>query len=181
MIFLSPGHLLYAFPFFELMPQYKCPPTHLECTHVDNCLNPELYPVDWTAERSLYNWVESLNLQCAEPYQIGLFGSMYFAGSTALGIFVSRAGDVFGRKWVSGASAAIALPLQIAMIFSRSIALTTVLSFLMGTTHFGRGQVSFVYICELVPKKNRTMTGSLVLFLDSATIMILSFWFLYVS
>ena len=98
-VFNSPGQLLYAFPFFELFPEYSCPASKPDCTYQDNCRDPFLYPVDETATRSLDNWVGQLNLQCAEPYQIGLIGSMYFVGVTALGLFVSRAGDVWGRKW----------------------------------------------------------------------------------
>jgi hypothetical protein len=25
MVFITPGHVLYALPFFELFPEYKCP------------------------------------------------------------------------------------------------------------------------------------------------------------
>ena len=69
-----------------------------------------LYPIDWSERKSIHNWVEQLNLQCADPFQIGLLGSMYLVGVTALGVWVSRAGDLWGRKWPSTISALVAVP-----------------------------------------------------------------------
>lgn len=106
---------------------------------------------------------------------------MYFAGTTSFGIFVSRAGDLYGRKWPATISALIGLPLQVALLFSKSALTTAVLVFFLGATDPGRGQVNFVMACELAPKKHRTKLGSLILFSDASTIMLLSLYFKYVS
>jgi MFS family permease len=181
LIFCSGGQLLYGFPFFELFPDYKCPSSKPNCNYEDNCRDPIMYPVDWSQERSIHNWVEQMGLQCADPFQIGLLGSMYLVGVTVVGVFVSRAGDIWGRKWPGVISGLLALPLLIALIFSKSILLTTVIVFFLGCTHPGRGQVIFVYICELVPKRNRTKMGSFILFFDVTTILFMSLYFMYLS
>lgn len=106
---------------------------------------------------------------------------MYFAGMCSFGVFVTRAGDVFGRKLPSNISAIIAIPLLIGLCFSKSIILSAVLTFFVGATSPGRSQVVFVYICELVPNKYRSKIGSFILFMDCTTIAIYALYFRYIS
>ena len=106
---------------------------------------------------------------------------MYFAGMTILVLFVTRLGDVFGRKWPTWISAAISLPLHAGLLWSKSLTLTTVLLFFFGATSPGREQVSFVYMCELVPIRHRTYVGSLLLLFDATTILTFSLYYRFVS
>ena len=97
-IFISPNHILYALPFLELFPDYICPESQPDCGRLDNCRDPLIYPIDWESSRSVNNWVQQLNLQCAEPYQIGMLGSAFFVGMTIFVVIITRLGDVLGRK-----------------------------------------------------------------------------------
>lgn len=106
---------------------------------------------------------------------------MYFLGMAIFMIFVTRAGDVYGRKWPVNLSALASIPITIAILFSKNIYLTTALLFLFGATCPGREQVSFVYMCELVPVKNRTIIGSILLFSDATTIGLLALYFRFLS
>ncbi len=68
MEFITHGQLLYFLPFLELFPKYICPESNPDCGPADACSNPAEYPIDWSDPRSIYNWVDVFNLQCAEPY-----------------------------------------------------------------------------------------------------------------
>ena len=56
-----------------------------------------------------------------------------------------------------------------------------VILFFFGATCPGREQVSFVYMCELVPEKHRTYIGSVLLFLDATTVGLVSVYFRFIS
>jgi hypothetical protein len=66
--FITPNHILYALPFFELFPVYKCPEDKPDCGPADNCKDPSKYPVNWDSPRSLHNWVDQLGLNCADSF-----------------------------------------------------------------------------------------------------------------
>ncbi|CDW84323.1 UNKNOWN [Stylonychia lemnae] len=90
-LFNSSGHLFYGLAYLELYPAYICPQDIPNCDHTDKCRDPSI-PIDWSSDKSLHNWVEKLDLTCAEPYKVGLLGSMYFAGWTIACLVVPRIG-----------------------------------------------------------------------------------------
>jgi MFS family permease len=87
---------------------------------------------------SLSNWVQRMNLFCEPPYRIGLMGSMFFAGNTCVGFFVSRAGDIYGRKWPTRISSLLSIPIQAAIIFQHNFTFRIILFFLQGMCAPGR-------------------------------------------
>ena len=99
-IFITNNHTFYAIPLLVMFPKYYgCGKE--DCTHVDYCEDPINTKIDWSDEWSLDNWVGRFNLECFDPYLIGLLGTMYFVGMTSTGIFISRLGDIYGRKWIT--------------------------------------------------------------------------------
>lgn len=110
-----------------------------------------------------------------------MLGSGFFVGMTILVVFVTRLGDVIGRKWPTNISSMVSIPITIGLILSRDLNLSIGLLILFGATCPGREQVAFVYISELVPLKNRTAVGSLLLLADATTIGWIALYFLYVS
>jgi MFS family permease len=122
-----------------------------------------------------------LNLQCADSFEIGLLGSAYFAGMALMMLFVTRLGDVLGRKWPTDISTLISVPITVGLLFSENLWLSIGLLFIFGATCPGREQVAFVYMCELVPEKSRNIIGSLLLFVDGTTVGILALYFRFVS
>jgi MFS family permease len=180
-VFITPNHILYALPFFELQPEFICPASKPDCGPEDHCKDPKLYPINWDATRSLHNWVEQLNLTCADSYQIGLLGSSFFAGMTVLVVIVTRLGDVIGRKWPTNVSTVIAIPITVGLLFSKNLTLTIVLLFFFGATCPGREHVPFTYMCELVPERHRQIIGSVLLFADATTIGLIAVYFRFIS
>lgn len=181
LIFISPNYILYSLPFLELFPAYLCPAGKPECTREDHCIDPQTYPVDWESSRSLLNWVQQLGLECAEPYEIGMLGSAFFLGMTLFVVFITRLGDLLGRKRPAIVCQVLCMPIIIGVLLSRSLYLTSALLFLLGAVTPGRQHVVFTYAGELVPLKNRTLTGSVLLFADATTIGVIALYFLFVS
>ena len=86
-----------------------------------------------------------------EAVKIGLIGSMYFAGWTVSCLVVPRLGDVLGRKPPVVGSALFSCGVYLALVLSRSLALTTALFFLLGLTCPAKGSTAYVYLLEFVP------------------------------
>ena len=81
------------------------------CDHIAYCEKREGVEVDWTHEWSLNNWVQRYDLECVAPYRIAMLGTMFSLGSPLVGIFVTRLGDIYGRKFPTLISSLIAVPL----------------------------------------------------------------------
>ena len=153
----------------------------MKCTKVDHCREPDWYPVDWDSHLSLHNWVETLDLTCKNPYHVALMGSMYFAGAIASGFFVTRLGDIYGRKWPTIFSAVISIPIHLSLILSRDLNFSIVMFFLYGLTRPGKMQVSFVYVSELVPSRYRKWIGSFILLFHGSSMILAALYFLLIS
>ena len=127
------------------------------------------------------NWVEPLGLDCIEAYRIGLMGSMFFVGVSLMTLYISRSADIYGRKWPTRLSSMFSVPFQVGLFLSKNINLTTVIFFFSGCCSPGKVNVSFVYVCELVPVKYRTYIGTMVLFADAGIVTLLAVYFRFVS
>ena len=119
------------------------------CTHLDYCEDPSQTLIDWDDDWSLNNWVHRFNLACVEPYIIGLLGTMFFAGTTVTGIFITRLGDIYGRMWITLVSSLLSIFVQAAIITSKNFNLIIFLYFMLGVTSPGKNQVGFVYASEI--------------------------------
>ena len=119
------------------------------CTHLDYCEDPSQTLIDWDDDWSLNNWVHRFNLACVEPYIIGLLGTMFFAGTTVTGIFITRLGDIYGRMWITLVSSLLSILVQAAIITSKNFNLIIFLYFMLGVTSPGKNQVGFVYASEI--------------------------------
>ena len=108
------------------------------CTHLDYCADPINTKIDWTNDWSLDNWVGRFNLQCTEPYLLGLLGTMFFTGIVTSGLIFSRLGDIYGRKWLTRISSLASIPLQLGFIVSQSYHLNIILFLLLGFTWPGK-------------------------------------------
>ncbi len=78
-------------------------------------------------------------------------------------------------------SLAVQIPCYIAIILSRSLLLTIVMSFFFGITNIGIYNGAYVNICEYVhtPWKNHVCTFLLVF--DQMTVIIIALYYKYVS
>ena len=115
--------------------------------------------VDWTREESLDNWTQQLGLYCTPSYQLGLFGSMFFAGAFIGSLILPRLADLYGRRPIYLFGLSLYTMTAIIYPLSRSLHLNFVLIFLGGISESARYYVGFVYIQEMVPKHIQTYTG----------------------
>lgn len=116
-----------------------------------------------------------------EPYMIGLLGSMVFAGWMFGSLFIPRLGDLYGRKWPFLGSLLVAVIAYVSVILSSEIKLTIGLMFLFGACCAGRYSTCYVYLSEMMPAPNRTLACSATLFIDASTLILLTFYFRFVS
>jgi MFS family permease len=96
-------------------------------------------------------------------------------------IFVTRLGDIYGRKWLCWVSSALSIPIQLGFLLSKNLTLTTALFFLLGACTPGKLHISFVYLTELVPERHRTAVGTLVLFADASSMTLYPLYFRFVT
>ena len=180
-VFITNGHLLYSLPLLVLYPKYKCLDDSITCDHHAYCEDKTKVQIDWDDEWSLHNWVQRFSLECVEPYRIAMLGTLTFVGSTLMGIFVTRLGDIYGRKIPTMISSIMAVPILACILYSKNLYLTTILFFVMGSCGPGKTFVGFVYAGEMFPEKYRSIIGSIMLFTDSATMIILPLYFKFIS
>ncbi|CDW82353.1 solute carrier family member 5 [Stylonychia lemnae] len=181
-MYVSNGYVFYALTYLELFPDYTCPKGYPDkCDQAARCKDPVNVQIDWTSHRSLHNWVETLSLECAESYKIGLLGSMYFAGWTVSCIFVPRLSDLYGRKWPVLISSIASVAIYTGLILSRNINLSIALFFLLGLGCTGKSSTLYVYMLELVPSNRQTYVGTYMLFADGSTMILLSLYFRFIS
>ena len=64
---------------------------------------------------------------------------------------------------------------------SKNLTLTTALFFLLGACSPAKLNVTFVYLTELVPERNRTAVGTLLLFADASSMTFLPLYFRFVT
>ena len=97
----------------NLVPYYNCYDAKgivHECQQFETCLpefnkdlshaSPPLisgFRTDDVKQTVLKNWMEDLDLRCAEKWQIGLFGSIFFIGNVIGSSLLSEYGDSIGR------------------------------------------------------------------------------------
>ena len=128
--FNTGGFLTYSMSFLELQPKYICTfpnGTDYSCTNSDFCGTNIPFRINYTDDTSLENWVQDLDLYCTPGAQIGLIGSMFFAGWALSAFFLPRTADLFGRRKVYLFSMIGHAIFYGGEILSRNIKLTTAL------------------------------------------------------
>ncbi|CDW81726.1 solute carrier family member 5 [Stylonychia lemnae] len=178
--YLSNGYIFYSLTYLELFPDYICPAYNKKCTYKDRCDDKSI-PIDWSSDRSLDNWVALYNLECADSVQIGLLGSMYFAGWCIACIVVPRLGDIYGRRLPCRISAIIACAVYLTIVLSKNLNLTIAMFFFLGSTQPGKSNIAYIYMLELIPSKFGTYLSTLACIADGFTTILISLYFRFVS
>ena len=147
---------LYPTSFFELQPAYLCrvgdDGDWEKCKPEDFCDGDGVdYEIDFSEETSLHNWVSEYGLECAPKYELGLFGSLYFAAVVLGSLVFAPLADRIGRRPVTLAGLLLAAVAQTLILFSPSLKLTYVLYFLTGLSMPMRVFVGYIYAMEFLP------------------------------
>jgi MFS family permease len=106
---------------------------------------------------------------------------MYFAGAIASGVFVTRIGDLYGRKIPTLLSAIISIPIHLGLMISTNLNFSIVLFFLFGMTRPGKMQVGFLYVLRARLERFRRKVGSFILFFDGTSFLLFALYFKYIS
>ena len=139
------------------------------------------YSINYTNDTSLHNWVEQLDLVCVSNTNIGLLGSMYFAGWSCSLLFVPLLSDKFGRKRIFIAAVAATVLCMVGTMLSHSLVLTDVLIFLVGVLSSGRIMVGYVYGSEFCPPKWQIVFGSVYHLMDGALLLPIAIYYDFIS
>lgn len=183
--FMSGTFISNTLALLELKPQYLCTDdvTKLEyiCTPLEFCGTDIVHRVDYEYYASLHNWVDTLDLECTPKAQIGLIGSIFFAGWAFAATFVPRLSDLYGRRVVFMISMTFHFLVYSGIILSHNFTLTIVLMFLLGMASVGRATIGYLYLIDMTPVKQQTMTGTSLLAVNTTCAVFACLYFHYIS
>ncbi|TNV80154.1 hypothetical protein FGO68_gene7510 [Halteria grandinella] len=177
---VSNAFVIYAIPFLQLYPKYICPEDLPECTHRDRCGRKDIQ-IDWDSIYSLKNWVQRLDLECTKPYLIAGIGSSHFLGWMLGSLLVTRIGDIYGRKLPFISAQLLGSAMQLSLLFTTDIHIMIGLFFFTGMAASGRFTLAHVYLQELMPIKYRSHAGTMVQFIDSMLVVVVSLYHRFIT
>ena len=184
---MSASFLNYNFSFFLLNPDsdqlnftcYVSDGSSFPCSLV-NDICPSLsgggtithWVRDPTDTAYLHNWIERLGLQCAEPYQIGLFGTLSYFGEVLTNVVFPPLSDKYGRRYFTYFGAIVQFTVYILFSISTSYGLNLALMLFFGISVTIRYTISYSHMLELYPKQKAAFISSILFFLDGFITMI---------
>lgn len=186
------GFWFYILSYLIMLPRYQdCTYTDPQpedpvsaCTAENICLVPSPiidYSIDWDNIYSIHNWVEKLDLTCTPGWKVGLLGSMVFVGWVITLIWVPRLSDKYGRKTIYMIGMWGDCACFIAMFLVTSIDLMICVTFVFGLCTTIRVNIGFVYIMEMMPKRNQTFYASAYNCQEGSILFMGTLYFWFVS
>ena len=97
--------------------------------------------------------MEQLDLVCDKGAQIGLIGSLYFAGWSCTILFIPLLADKIGRRWIFFCSVFVTSMACLGLYLSHNLNFTIALMFIVGMANSGRVMVGFLYASEFMTPK----------------------------
>ena len=185
--YISSAFLNYNFSFILLnpgpqLPNYTCfykDGSSFQCSlRYDIC--PSLQSgkgtiVSWVRDPSdtayLHNWIERLGLECAEPYKIGMFGTLSYFGEVVTNLVFPPLSDRYGRSYFTYGGTVVQLLDYSIFAISTSYTLNMSLMLFFGLSVAMRYSVSYTHMLELYPKKTAAFLSSILFFTDGFNAM----------
>ena len=130
-------------------------------------------------EKTIYNWITQLGIQCAPKYQTSLFGSLFWVGvliSSILLTFTSK----YGRRINMLVGAWFTVVVFTTLVFVTNLYLKYIFIFLLGFVYLKNVQ-SFVLTTEIVQTKHRVYVTTATLALNAMIFPISAFYFRFIS
>ena len=97
---------------------------------------------------------------CAPEWKIGFLGSSLFLGWCITLLWLPRLADVYGRKKLFLLGMTLDLALYTVLIFASNLDLMIAVIFCFGLCTSIRTNIGYIYMMELIPKRNQTVAGT---------------------
>jgi MFS family permease len=118
---------------------------------------------------------------CASSNQIGMIGSLMFTGLLFGSLFISRLGDIYGRKWILVGTVLVSTLSLLIINLTSSLYTLYGFIFIFGMSAAPRYSISYVYALELVSSEYETFYGMLCMTVDSISMILFGFYFYYIK
>lgn len=183
--------LFNSISFLETEPQFMCQlnPPSTEWTYTNHtdtlvdqyCSGEYNCQINWNSRLSIYNTLYQVNFLCAPGWQIGLIGSLFLVGIVVGCSFVTRLGDVYGRRPVYASGMFTNFLSVIIIVITMKAPITITCMFLLGMSITARYYVGYTYNLEYQPKYMH-VTVSIIQFSAESIVYILNIvYFRYIS
>ena len=124
---------------------------------------------DWDSRNSLHNWYESLDLKCADSWQVSGISFANFIGCLITLPWAPKLGDVLGRKKILTWFNLVQFLSFTVIMFNKNLWVMTAASGVFGATNSIVASNGFLYMLELVPQKSKTRVATIFFMLDQTS------------
>jgi len=134
----------------------------------DICANKEKF-AKWDSMNKdgiLSNWMQQMNLECADSYQIGMFGTAIYASEVISNVILPPIADKYGRRLFVYYGSVIQLVSYILVIFSSSYSLALTTVFIYGITMSIRMFITYPHLMEVLPPSVAPKVSNSLFFMD---------------
>jgi MFS family permease len=171
---------------FEAVPHFKCIKNGsndvFDCVEANFCGNPDItFWVDREHPDTIYNWAEQIGLICRPGWQVGLLGSVLFAGWCSTLLWMPKLSERLGRKTMFAYALAVNVVLYSVIQFTSSFISLMVSLFLIGFFNSAKLGVGWPYLIELVPIKSRPFHSAAFGVLGASWGIIGAFFFVFIT
>lgn len=187
MLFSLGSQIFYCIPFYLYYPAMTCFTQQTDseiisftCDRARAC-QPDIvrYEFDWTDERTLNNWMTSLDLICEPPFRIGLVGSINLLAVALGSVLLTSYADVLGRKpFLLIAAGVTPLGLGLALVSAKDLVGIYIMLGVVALFYNPRCSTSFLFANEMIPAKYRLLFNNIV-FTSDGIISILTGYYYY--
>ena len=137
--------------------------------------------IDWDSRNSLHNWYESLDLKCADSWQVSGISFANFIGCLITLPWAPKLGDVLGRKKILTWFNLVQFLSFTVIMFNKNLWVMTAASGVFGATNSIVASNGFLYMLELVPQKSKTRVATIFFMLDQTTYLLTTVYFWVIS
>jgi MFS family permease len=122
-----------------------------------------------------------LNFECAEGWLLGAVGAVFLVGIVVGCSFVTKMGDVYGRRPVYLAGLLLNFVLILTLILTHQAWVTFICLFFLGISITARYYVGYTFNLEFQPKKTQVAVSTIQFVSESLVYLIDIAYFSYIS
>ena len=118
---------------------------------------------------------------CWPKAKIGLVCSLFWLGWCVTLLWMPRWGDLYGRKIPISLNNVLSFILYLGVMFAPNVYFLGAVLFIFGFFNSIRTNISFLYMIELMPKKQQNLIGTILNCFEGCINLFATFWFMKVS